>query len=165
MKLPRWLVIAMLSSSVLSVPLAAGWWWVTWPERTAREFVERLAGNDDESWKTMMRADERSKLLERVLAITARPKDWSNVTPQPRTLIDLCAGRHGFLIDGEYQWNFIAERGMVVAQDIDRSKVTLLLITKKRSDEEVLRMRKARDQELEDLRQRVESLKQRGKNE
>jgi hypothetical protein len=39
MKLPRWLVIAMLTTSMLSVLAAAGWWWVTWPERTAREFV------------------------------------------------------------------------------------------------------------------------------
>jgi len=37
MKLPRWLVIAMLTTSVLSVLAAAGWWWVTWPARTVRE--------------------------------------------------------------------------------------------------------------------------------
>ena len=37
MKLPRWLVFAMLFSSLLSVLAAAGWWWVTWPERTAEE--------------------------------------------------------------------------------------------------------------------------------
>jgi len=43
MKLPRWLVIAMLTTSVLLPIAAAGWWWVTWPERTAREFIE-LAG-------------------------------------------------------------------------------------------------------------------------
>jgi len=32
MKLPRWLVIAMLTTSVLLPLAAAGWWWVTWPE-------------------------------------------------------------------------------------------------------------------------------------
>jgi len=42
MKLPRWLVIAMLTTSVLSVLAAAGWWWVTWPERTAYELVNLL---------------------------------------------------------------------------------------------------------------------------
>ena len=39
MKLPRWLVIGMLTSSVLAVLAAAGCWWVTWPEwRAVREF-------------------------------------------------------------------------------------------------------------------------------
>jgi len=48
MKLPRWLVIAMLTTSVLSVLAAAGWWWVTWPERTAREFEGLWNGNKRE---------------------------------------------------------------------------------------------------------------------
>jgi hypothetical protein len=39
MKLPRWLVIGMLTTSVLAVLAAAGWWWVTWPERTVRTFL------------------------------------------------------------------------------------------------------------------------------
>jgi hypothetical protein len=40
MKMPRWLVVSLLSISVLSALGAAGYWWVTWPERTAREYVE-----------------------------------------------------------------------------------------------------------------------------
>ncbi len=52
MKLPRWLMITMLTSSVLAVLGAAGWWWVTWPERTAREFVELLRDGreSEEEW-------------------------------------------------------------------------------------------------------------------
>jgi hypothetical protein len=42
MKLPRWLVVCMLSVSGLSVLVAPGWWWVTWPEWTASEFVEMI---------------------------------------------------------------------------------------------------------------------------
>ena len=42
MKLPRWLVIAMLTSSVLAGLGIPGWWWITWPRRTAREFVELI---------------------------------------------------------------------------------------------------------------------------
>jgi hypothetical protein len=49
MKLPRWLVFAMLFSSLLSVLAAAGWWWVTWPERTWRDFKSLIAdGKYDE---------------------------------------------------------------------------------------------------------------------
>jgi len=54
MKLPRWLVIAMLTTSVLAVLAAAGWCWVTWPERTAREFVELLATDKVEEARAMM---------------------------------------------------------------------------------------------------------------
>ena len=46
MRLPRWLVILMLTTSVLSVLAAVDWWWVTWPGRTARQFVG-LAGVGD----------------------------------------------------------------------------------------------------------------------
>ena len=43
MKLPRWLLIGMWTSSVLAVLAAAGWCWVTWPERTARCFCILMA--------------------------------------------------------------------------------------------------------------------------
>ena len=50
MKLPRWLVIGMLTSSVLSALAATGWWWVTWPDRTMREYAELIAtGKWDEA--------------------------------------------------------------------------------------------------------------------
>ena len=42
MKLPRWLLIGLWTSIVLAVLASAGWWWVTWPERTAREYVDLL---------------------------------------------------------------------------------------------------------------------------
>jgi len=54
MKLPRWLVIAMLTTSVLSVLAAAGWWWVTWPERTLREFVQLVADTEFEEANRLM---------------------------------------------------------------------------------------------------------------
>jgi hypothetical protein len=38
MRLPRWLVVSLLAVSVLAVPGAGAWWWVTWPERTANQF-------------------------------------------------------------------------------------------------------------------------------
>src|SRR5262245_58734961 len=43
MKLPRPLLWTMLFSSVASVLVAAGWWWITWPERKAARFVERMS--------------------------------------------------------------------------------------------------------------------------
>jgi hypothetical protein len=54
MKLPRWLLILMLSTSALSVLGAAGWWWITWPGRTADLFIELIKSEHPE---------EASKLL------------------------------------------------------------------------------------------------------
>ena len=42
MTLPRWLVICLLGSSVLAPLAAAGWRWVTWPERTSTRLLELL---------------------------------------------------------------------------------------------------------------------------
>ena len=54
MKLPRWLVIGMWTTSVLSVLAAAGWWWVTWPERTAEQFVVLLESGEIDAANAMM---------------------------------------------------------------------------------------------------------------
>src|SRR5262245_32188622 len=43
MKLPRWLVVSLLTSSALAVFGAGAWWWVTWPKRTISAFTALLA--------------------------------------------------------------------------------------------------------------------------
>ncbi len=59
MKPPRWLVTGMLATSTLAVLVAAGCWWVTWPERTAREFVELLnCGKVEEATRMSPRVPE-----------------------------------------------------------------------------------------------------------
>jgi hypothetical protein len=45
MKLPRWLVVSMLAASSLAILALVGWWWVTWPERTAATFVRLMNEN------------------------------------------------------------------------------------------------------------------------
>src|SRR5262245_23533638 len=47
MKLPRWFVIAMLATSISSVLVAGGVWWMTWPARTAMQFWNQLRSNND----------------------------------------------------------------------------------------------------------------------
>jgi hypothetical protein len=155
MKLPRWLVFAMLFSSLLSVLAAAGWWWVTWPERTAREFVDRLAAGDDdeESWKDMMPKDERTRRCQSVISRFSRPRGWWDVKPQPRTLRELCVGQHRFLIPGDRGWEFTAERGTVLCPP-DR---TLLLLETKWIDAEARKLIELRQRERkETLRQSSE---------
>jgi hypothetical protein len=39
MHLPRWLIVTLLSASVLAVLGYGVWWWSTWPERTLNQFL------------------------------------------------------------------------------------------------------------------------------
>src|SRR5262245_37254839 len=63
MRLPRPLLWTMLLGSVASVLAAAGWWWVTWPERTAREFVDLVASGDIDAANSMRRQDPDRRRL------------------------------------------------------------------------------------------------------
>ena len=46
MRLPRWLVIAMLATIGLYVLAAVGWWWLMWPEKSALEQAVQKNGED-----------------------------------------------------------------------------------------------------------------------
>src|SRR5262245_43732707 len=55
MKLPRWFVYLLWAWSIQPGLAAATWWWVMWPERTAREFVAlAAAGKYEEANKLML---------------------------------------------------------------------------------------------------------------
>ena len=117
MKLPRWLVIAMQTSSVLVVLagiLAAGWCWATWPERTAREFQGRLV---ERNWD-----DAAAMLLDRgpdyppctVMAwLAGSRQDEFTLEPQPWTWEDLYRGSRHFKLGEERVVWFIAEKGRI----------------------------------------------------
>ncbi len=127
MKLPRWLVIAMLTTSVLSVLAAAGCWWVTWPERTAREFVELIATEKFEAAQAMMGQEEIVWTAERGCSVPVRSSSkWGDVEAKPRSLMNLlaCTGQYGIPHaayndypdhrDSWLEWTFTARRGKIV---------------------------------------------------
>jgi hypothetical protein len=74
MKLPRWLVIMMMLVSVLSVLGAAAWLWITWPERTAREFVSLTARGEFEQLRTLL--DASSGLAVENGELCLNVEDW-----------------------------------------------------------------------------------------
>jgi len=94
MKLPRWLVIAMLTTSVLAVLARAGWWWVTWPERTAREFVIRMHDERFSDAKKLVRKEFQENLEHFGWPL----ETWSESDLQigRRSFLDLLAGRERF---------------------------------------------------------------------
>jgi hypothetical protein len=125
MKLPRWLVVSLLSLSVLGSLTFAGWWWVTWPERTFHRFMDALAVTD---FDQANRLTGRSKILsdpdwsEFVEITDAQPDQlslcfqpiWndSNSRPKSRSLSDVAFGRQRF--DVGKRWMFSVRRSKVV---------------------------------------------------
>ena len=114
MKLPRWLVIVMLTSSGLTVPATAWWWWVTWPERTAREFVELMAAKKFE--EVDARLGWNADYISRVYAGQVAGEAWkqSNLKGQPCSTFDVITGRQNFKATGSDEILFIIQRGKVV---------------------------------------------------
>jgi hypothetical protein len=109
MKLPRWLVVSLLTVSVLAVLGAGAWWWVTWPERTAIAYVERRA-----RMATEREQHERSLPPGAAKGLPVFfPKHWRDVSPQSRTVLDLVIGRERFITFGGKGAYFVVERGRV----------------------------------------------------
>jgi hypothetical protein len=70
--------------SLLLLPalFALGWWWVTWPERTARRFVAALAARDVETAQAMFSGPQSLALLLRNSMpprAASRPQSWREI--------------------------------------------------------------------------------------
>lgn len=127
MKLPRWLVIGMLTSCVLAVLAAGGWWWVTWPERTAREFASLVADGQFDKANDLLvpptcwtQGDDNRIALDQPAEHWVSSREiWQMLFRErlhiaPRTISDVALGRtrFGWRADTETeldaQYSFIA---------------------------------------------------------
>jgi hypothetical protein len=111
MKLPRWAVVSMLAASSIAILAMPGWWWV-WPERTAQEFVRRLA-TQDESWTQLVWPADTSQSGCIELVKKVPPTGVDDLEPQPRSITDAIFGRETYKTGGKYKWTFTAERGVI----------------------------------------------------
>ena len=141
MKLPRWLVVSMLGVSVLAVVAAAGWWWITWPQRTIREFSESIVRGKFEQTNPMLvgatwevGTDGGSPTLEVVYkdgsgryGAKMSLERWQSFFREPplklhaRTPADMFRGRQFFHTDfhpPETVMLFAAERGKIEFQKL-----------------------------------------------
>ena len=119
MKLPRWLMIGLWTSIVLAVLAAAGWWWVTWPERTARKFMYLFQEGQWEEVDRMIRPEPTFKVTKtKEIEDFVRSLQLEMVCP--RKLLDIARARQGFRLlrqSGEEHSVLIAERWYVLEGD------------------------------------------------
>jgi hypothetical protein len=113
MKLPRWLMIGMWTSSILAVLAAAGWWWVMWPERTAREFADLMAAQNWEKVRDLIRRSGEGPSTSTWPITAWRSGRKSVQVARARSPLDLILGRQDFKLDGS-NVEFAVERGKVV---------------------------------------------------
>lgn len=110
MKLPRWLVVCMLATSVLAVVCAVVWWWVTWPERTAREFVARIEAGNFQAAAQMTRDGQWSAATSGIDLTSFLQTQLIFETRSPRDVLD---GQVRFRV-GSAPYQFAAERGRIM---------------------------------------------------
>src|SRR5262245_27243146 len=104
MQLPRWLVMSLLSISLLSAFGAGAWSWVTWPERSALEFIDEV----------------RSLPPNLQAPISMRYRDERpNWDPQPRTWTDVVLGREVIVVKKQ-KYEYVE---LPVMLDVERGHV------------------------------------------
>jgi hypothetical protein len=113
MKLPRWLVVSLLAVSMLAVPIYCAWWWVTWPDRTARKFVRSIAQGDAD-WRTMLAEQSDLRNFELINELWPPAGDGRHVEGDDRSVLDIIHGyRYFFVTAANGGWNFSVARGFV----------------------------------------------------
>ena len=121
MKLPRWLVGAMLSLSSLAALVAVGWWWVTWPTRTAQTFLDGVASRRFAAVRPIVADPEDFFGLADVLYRLGHIDDeWQqqNLKSEPRAWLDRLSARQRFFL-GDGYFSFWVERGKVTKNRIN----------------------------------------------
>src|SRR5262245_8610076 len=116
MRLPRCLVVSLLTVSILAVLGAGAWWWDTWPERTAKQFVELIATN--RGWDASKMMTDPNPPLDKDFIVVDAPQGWQQIEPQPRSLMDMMSGTAQYRIPtSSYwtdDWTFTVSRGQIV---------------------------------------------------
>src|SRR5262249_49357107 len=121
MRLPRWVLVSLLTVSFLAVLGAGAWSWVTWPERTAREFVSLVAGKRYAPAERMWASSSEEWSNIRDASVQER---WSeaNIRMEPRSMQLVMQGRQTFSLapvhQGLYTLKFTAKRGEIMKENI-----------------------------------------------
>jgi ubiquinone/menaquinone biosynthesis C-methylase UbiE len=123
-KFPPWMVVCLLTVSVMAPFCAGVTWWIRWPERTARTCIQlMIEGGWEEASHLMANPKESDYLLQigqvlRIQGYQVPPEDLladGVISPYIRSWSDVCLGRQSFGF-GETVW--VAQRDRIVSLGI-----------------------------------------------
>ena len=143
MKPSRWVVWCLLGVSAAASLGAGAWWWITWPERTARELIALVSNSEFEQANTLLRppamwrsrGDGYVSLDDGNVPSPADEVWWrvalwkENFQPpllqfRPRTVNDLLCGRRRLVVNNA--WDLTAQHGKVSVHIDERSRGKLV---------------------------------------
>jgi hypothetical protein len=102
MKLPRWLVVSLLSASVLALLGLTGFWWMTRPKRIAFQYLELERHGKVEAAEQLLGHHYRRMYVQRW-----EPEGWQQIRLKalPRKWVDILLGRQTFrMVSLELSW-------------------------------------------------------------
>jgi hypothetical protein len=127
MRIPRWLVVAMLTLSLLAMLSAMGWHWLIWPTSTGRTFGDLVHANRWEEAPRMLGPEVNQELIS---TLRRHPGlSHGDLEPTIRTVVDLLLGRQTFT-NGWYEFTVLREKVVAhkVIKEVRVSGGTLLTL-------------------------------------
>jgi hypothetical protein len=120
MRMPRWLVLTLLSANVLVVLGAGVFWWVTWPDQTARQFVDVVLAGDRDTAVEMLAAAART-IIPHADEITQGARRCPTYFEYSKpTFMDMVCGRRQLYAGLWGEWEFTMKFGTVSARRHDK---------------------------------------------
>jgi hypothetical protein len=111
MRLPRWLVYALMVFVAVASLAAFSWWWAQWPMNTARDFAECVFREES------IAPQEWVPTIQYVLTtpgVSAKGFSPSMLTFSARDFSDFAMGRIQFRVEG-VPYSFESKRGTISA--------------------------------------------------
>ena len=122
--------MSLLSISALLPLGVSGWWWITQPERIAREFVDSMSRAQLDEVNTLIaRTSNPQAAIERNCFVEHEEyfAEWTQpgLQAKPRTLLDMIRGRQRFKMAGTEFEELVVENGGVAVESTLKTFSTL----------------------------------------
>src|SRR5262245_21352775 len=119
-RLPNWAITILLILSVVVVVGASAGCWISWPVRSARDFLDLVAEEKYDQAQARFRWNPAWPNQTYVLFARDHRVDPANFHCEPRTLLDVAVGRQRFRYGRSTVFQFTVERGKVVESGYNR---------------------------------------------